>query len=135
MPPELVEMLQRLEKVMQTIGPKESDRPNGTLPPDHLLDDHRNYDLVQPARSDSIQGKAATKAGVEASKHNEEVGIENPNPGPVSSRAKPPSASLSHGESPGKIVRDHGRDTYVRRWFWDDGSSEVSGCWDLPSGL
>ncbi|KAH8747937.1 hypothetical protein F5883DRAFT_653350 [Diaporthe sp. PMI_573] len=24
------------------------------------------------------------------------------------------------------IVRDHGRETYVRRWFWDDGDTEVS---------
>ncbi|KAM5369661.1 hypothetical protein ACJZ2D_008920 [Fusarium nematophilum] len=68
MTPELVEMLHRLEKAVQTLEPRDQER----------------------------------------------------------SENRPSSVSSSHGESPGKIVRDHGRDTYVRRWFWDDGSTEMS---------
>ncbi|KAI7777976.1 hypothetical protein LA080_002888 [Diaporthe eres] len=89
--PELVEMLQRLEKAVQTLGPRNAQKAESTLRTGHEPSSQVDRQIDPRQRLD---GKA-------------------------------PSVSSSHAESPGKIIRDHGRDTYVRRWFWDDESNGI----------
>lgn len=127
--PELVEMLQRLEKAVQTLGPKNSEANADTSTAGHGTSLHGDSqpDLRQPLNSTPTLGRTATETGVEICGQGNisAVGGTTQSQGP---RAKAPSVSSSHGEGPGKIIRDHGRDTYVRRWFWDDENAEVSIC-------
>ncbi|KAI3534142.1 hypothetical protein CABS03_10144 [Colletotrichum abscissum] len=124
MTPELVEMLQRLEKVVQTLEPKDGDRQDPVDPQQA----HKNNDEGDRERPQSpIPSPLAEDLGAT------DLGSFGPTigPGVQIGRSNPPSAELqsvtsSHGGSDGRIVRDAGRDTYVRRWFWEDCKSEIS---------
>lgn len=117
--PDLVEMLQRLEKAVQTLGPSSTERTGG---PSSRGD--RQTDLGQPLDPTTTLGglENQTDAGICAQDTRTEIEIGNLGHAP---EGKAPSVSSSHEQGPGKIIRDHGRDTYVRRWFWDDGNVEV----------
>lgn len=135
--PELMEMLQRLERVVQTLEPREQERPVETL----RRQSNPQYDGHQQSASSFALDIAAAMPGAEHSQENMDVGpfdqsfgvepsepnieVESDTQGPWPS-IKIPSASSSYKDSPGRIVRDHGRDTYVKRWFWDECSTEVS---------
>ncbi|KAH6952468.1 hypothetical protein BKA56DRAFT_638437 [Ilyonectria sp. MPI-CAGE-AT-0026] len=128
MAPELVDMLHRLEKVVQTLEPREKEKLENILPSHHYPDGDRNRDRLQtqPSGPSHALEDGAAKAGHETSRQSSSVREENLNRSPELQKAKAPSTFSSQGESPGMIVRDHGRETYVRRWFWDDGGTEVS---------
>lgn len=117
--PDLVEMLQRLEKAVQTLGPNSSEKTSG---PSSRGD--RQTDLRQPSDPTTTSGGTInqTDAGICVQDRRAETESVNLSHRP---EGKGPSVSSSHEQGPGKIVRDHGRDTYVRRWFWDDGNVEV----------
>lgn len=126
--PDLVEMLQRLEKVVQTLEPRESDETEAALGSENCQSfggDHQANLTEQP--SDNTATLAQTTGGNDAEPDDHEVitGLSNQNQ-PRVSQQKVTSVSSNLGKSPGRIVRDHGRNTYVRRWFWDDGSTEVT---------
>lgn len=114
--PDLVEMLQRLEKAVQTLGPRSSENTGGH--------GDRQSNLRQPLEPTTTLGGTVnqTDAGICAQNSRAETESVSLGHGP---EAKAPSVSSSHEQGPGKIIRDHGRDTYVRRWFWDDGNVEV----------
>ncbi|KAK1710615.1 uncharacterized protein BDZ83DRAFT_711221 [Colletotrichum acutatum] len=123
MTPELVEMLRRLEKVVQTLEPKDGDRQDPVDPQQpHKHNDENDRERPQsPIPLPMVEDLDAT-----------DLGSIGPTMGPEvqMGRSNPPSAKLqsvasSHGGSDGRIVRDAGRDTYVRRWFWEDCKSEV----------
>lgn len=118
--PELVEMLQRLERAVQTLDSRNSGRP-GHGPSSH--GDHA-IDSSQPLGSTTTLREAETATSRQTCNQNNAMDVEGMAQG-LNPTCKAPSVSSSHGERPGKIVRDHGRDTYVRRWFWDDESNEV----------
>ncbi|KAM5343949.1 hypothetical protein ACJ41O_012486 [Fusarium nematophilum] len=128
MTPELVEMLHRLEKAVQTLEPRDQERSENRVPqnpqPDGNTD--RGREGVPPDEPQPVLEDPATTFAVDVPRQNGRAASENQIPGQEPLKPKPSSVSSSHGESPGKIVRDHGRDTYVRRWFWDDGSTEMS---------
>lgn len=117
--PDLVEMLQRLEKAVQTLGPSSSERTGG---PSSRGD--RQTDLGQPLEPTTTLGGTVdqTDAGICAQDRRAETQSGNLS---HAEEGKAPSVSSRHEQGPGKIIRDHGRDTYVRRWFWDDGNVEV----------
>lgn len=120
--PELVDMLERLEKAVQTLGPKYHEKPDSVLPPAHgplSNDDGPRIEIRLPTAPPATLESVRTQTDSELSNH---AGKMSQDPGV---KGKASSVSSSHGESPGKIVRDHGKDTYVRRWFWDDGNTEV----------
>lgn len=124
--PELVEMLQRLEKAVQTLGPRNSEKSESTLRPGHdpSSDGNPQIDPRQPLGPTATVGETATETGAQIRDRESAVEVESA----IRSQkpdGKAPSVSSSHAESPGRIVRDHGRDTYVRRWFWDDESNGV----------
>lgn len=125
--PELVEMLQRLEKAVQTLGPKNHEKPATVLPPAHgplSNDAGPRIELRLPTAPPAALESATTETDGEVS--NQEGTTELGRTSQITQvKGKASSVSSSHGESPGKIVRDHGKDTYVRRWFWDDGNTEV----------
>ena len=124
MAPELFEMLQRLEKAVQTLEPKESETAEASLPSNQFSDGDGQTEPLQPVVPIAAQGGAATEIQPEPYIQESSAGAEHQ--GEVQeATGKTPSAVSSHSESPGKIVRDHGKDIYVRRWFWDDGSTEV----------
>ncbi|KAF4964443.1 hypothetical protein FSARC_7629 [Fusarium sarcochroum] len=131
MSPELVEMLQRLEKAIHTLEPGSLDRPEGILPHEQLtVGDNR--DILPALEHDSRQDDATIAMGDEPSNQNDKgPGAELDSQQPGSSKLDgassiAPSVPSCHGDSPGKIIRDHGRDTYVKRWFWHDRSTETS---------
>lgn len=127
MTPELVEMLERLEKAVQTLGPKDSVTSEVIPPTGHhpfSRDRGPQTDFRPPSAPSPTPEGAATKTGSGFHNQGVPIGIGKSSQG-IESRGKAPSVASSHGESPGKIVRDHGRDTYVRRWFWDEGNTEV----------
>ncbi|KAL6404562.1 C6 transcription factor [Ilyonectria robusta] len=128
MAPELVDMLQRLEKVVQTLEPREQEKLENILPSHHYPDGDGNRDRLQtqPSGPSPTLQDGAAEAGLETSKQSSSAREENLNQYPELQKAKAPSTFSSREESPGMIVRDHGRETYVRRWFWDDGGTEVS---------
>lgn len=127
--PELVDMLQRLEKAVQTLGPKYHEKPDSELPPAHgplSKDDDGprtefRLSTAPPATLESVTNQ--TDVELSNQKGTSELGRTSQITG---AKGEASSVSSNHGESPGKIVRDHGKDTYVRRWFWDDGNTEVS---------
>lgn len=125
--PELVDMLQGLEKAVQTLGPKYHEKPDSVLPSAHGLlshDDGPRIELRLPSAPPATLESATTQTDVEPS--NQEGTTELQRTSQITGvKGKASSVSSSHGESPGRIVRDHGKDTYVRRWFWDDGNTEV----------
>lgn len=124
--PELVEMLQRLEKAVQTLGPRNTEKAESTLRPGHepSSDGDTQIDPRQRLTSRATIRETATETGAHicdqgnAVEAESTIQVQRPD-------GKAPSVSSSHAESPGKIIRDHGRDTYVRRWFWDDESNGV----------
>lgn len=126
--PELVDMLQRLERAVQTLGPKCHEKPDSLLPPEHgpvSHDDGPRIELRLPTAPPATLGSATTQTDADLS--NQEGMTELERPSQITGvKSKASSVSSSHGESPGRIVRDHGKDTYVRRWFWDDGNTEVN---------
>lgn len=124
--PELVEMLQRLEKAVQTLGPRNPEKSEATLRPGHDASSHSGPQIDSRQRQGSITTltEARTEARTNTCDHESTAEVGNKLQG-KKPYGKAPSVSSSHAESPGRIVRDHGRDTYVRRWFWDDESNEV----------
>lgn len=112
-------MLQRLEKVVQTLGPSRSENTGG---PSSRGDSQT--DLRQPLGPTTILAGVSTQTGTETCSQESTAEIEGAIQG-QGSEGKAPSVSSSHGKCHGKIIRDHGRDTYVRRWFWDDENGEV----------
>lgn len=124
--PELVEMLQRLEKAVQTLGPRATEKDTSTLRPGHDQASHGGPQIDSRQLQGPVPtlGEAATETRIQIC--DQESAVEVESTAQCKKRdGKAPSVSSSHAESPGKIVRDHGRDTYVRRWFWDDESNEV----------
>ncbi|EGU74077.1 hypothetical protein FOXB_15409 [Fusarium oxysporum f. sp. conglutinans Fo5176] len=119
--PGLVHMLHRLGKAVQTLEPRESEHDEAVPRPSNFLmaDDDDQADIAgQPAEP--------TRTLHEASSEQEDTtGINNQN-----QRRGPQeiiTSSLSnYVDSQGNIICDHGRDVYVRGWFWDDGSTEIS---------
>ncbi|KAK1454971.1 hypothetical protein CMEL01_03731 [Colletotrichum melonis] len=116
MTPELVEMLQRLEKVVQTLEPKDGDRQDPVDPQQaHKHNDEGDREPPQsPIPSPMAEDLSATDLG----SFGPTIG-----PGVQIGRSNPPSAELqsvtsSHGGSDGRIVRDAGRDTY-KLHLWD----------------
>ncbi|KAG7044484.1 mitogen-activated protein kinase kinase kinase [Colletotrichum scovillei] len=112
MTPELVEMLQRLEKVVQTLEPKDGDRQDPVDPQHpHKHNDGGDRERPQsPIPSPMVEDIDATNLG----SFSPTMG-----PGVQAGCSNPPSAELqsvtsSHGGSDGRIVRDAGRDTYRR---------------------
>lgn len=125
--PELVEMLQRLEKAVQTLGPRRSGNAEGeALRPGRDPSSHADtqVDPRQPLGPTTTLGEVATESGANISNQGHAVEAESTVQGQKPD-GKAPSVSSSRAESPGKIIRDHGRDTYVRRWFWDNESNGV----------
>lgn len=124
--PELFEMLQRLEKAVQTLGPQRSENTESILDAGHGPSSHGDGQIgpKQPLDDTTTLGGTSTENGAETCGQERATEAENSardqRPGD-----KAPSVSSSHGEGPGKIIRDHGRDTYVRRWFWGDENTEV----------
>lgn len=125
--PELVEMLQRLERAVKTLDSRGSDNSVSTLPPSHnsLPSDDNHIDLRQPSGPTTEVEGPTTKTRAQISEHESTAPVHSTNRG-EKEKGKASSVASSHAESPGRIVRDHGRDMYVRRWFWDDESTEVS---------
>ncbi|KAF7553479.1 hypothetical protein G7Z17_g3602 [Cylindrodendrum hubeiense] len=136
--PELMAMLQRLERVVQTLEPRDQEMPGINF----AQQCNPEYNGHQNSASGYAPEDAAAMGGVERSdqaigaepfeqsfsfEHSEPgLVVESENKCTIWPSVKVPSASLSHKESPGRIVRDHGRDTYVKRWFWDECSTETS---------
>lgn len=129
MAPELAEMLQRLEKAVQTLGNNGVDSSEATP--------SLGRDLLAHSRSPQINTppSSVTPSALEEAVIHTSAGVPNaaaaarlekPIQG-LEPRRKAPKVSSTHESSPGMIVRDHGRDTYVRRWFWSDGTDTVRG--------
>ncbi|RSL41672.1 hypothetical protein CEP51_016560 [Fusarium floridanum] len=125
MAPEIFEMLQRLEKAVQTLEPKESETAEASLPSNQFSDGDGQTEPLQPVVPTAAQEGAASEIQPEPYIQESSTGAEHQAEGQEAT-GKTPSAVSSRSESPGKIVRDHGKDIYVRRWFWDDGSTEIS---------
>lgn len=126
MNPDLIKMLQRLEKAVQTLDSRGSENYEAIAPPRHdpLSHEGPQIDLGHSLGPAATLGEATTETSSRIRDQKNTVEFENMSrdQGP---KGKARSVSSSHGESPGKIVRDNGRDMYVRRWFWGDEKDEV----------
>lgn len=125
--PELVAMLQRLEKVVQTLEPREPERPQAnTTPLPTLPECDRDQDRPPTSAPRPTTGDATTGGGAEAPVQDEIICLEDHTHAPELSREC--IAKAREDEDGGKIIVDAGRDTYVRRWFWDTHNAEVGFC-------
>lgn len=125
--PELTEMLQRLEKAVQSLGHNgvnsfEAMPTSGQDPLAH----GRSPQINTPPSSvtTATLHDAVIQTGVEIPRAKSAAGVEKATQA-TEPRREAPSVSSTHEKSPGMIVRDHGRDTYVRRWFWSNGTDTV----------
>ncbi|KAL1847689.1 hypothetical protein Daus18300_013856 [Diaporthe australafricana] len=127
MNPDLIKMLQRLEKAVQTLDAKGSERSEAISSPRHdsLSHEGPRIDFGYSLAPAATLGEATIEAGPRVCDEETTIEVENMSRG-QGPKGKARSVSSSHGESPGKIVRDHGRDMYVRRWFWSDEKDEIS---------
>lgn len=123
--PELVAMLLRLEKVVQTLEPREPERPqaNTTPLPTPPVSD-RDQDRPPTSAPRPTTGGATAGGGAEAPVQDEIICLDDHTHTPDLSRDS--VARTRVDEDGGKIIVDAGRDTYVRRWFWDTQNAEVS---------
>lgn len=119
-------MLQRLEKAVQTLGPRRPERTEAILTAAHGPSTQGDSQIgpKQPLDDTTTLGETSAENGAEMCGQEKATEAEN-STRDQGRRGIAPSVSSSHGEGHGKIIRDHGRDTYVRRWFWDDGNTEV----------
>lgn len=118
-------MLQRLEKVVQTLKPKGPEQRQGNSAPSppqpEGTREHKNPS--PPASAPTIE-IPATEAGVEALVQDDTACFEDY--GQASEPSKDSVPKTKDGENGGRIIVDAGRDTYVRRWFWETLNAEVS---------
>ncbi|KAK1690549.1 hypothetical protein BDP55DRAFT_756325 [Colletotrichum godetiae] len=125
MTPELVEMIQRLEKVVQTLEPKDGDRQE-PVPPEQTNshnDDGDQERLQYPLPSPMVEDIDATELG--SFDPAMVTDVQN-GPSDLSNTEGSSVVLPNHRGSDGRIIRDAGKDTYVRRWFWEDCNSEIS---------
>lgn len=130
--PELVAMLQRLEKVVQTLEPKGPEQRQGnSAPSSSRPEGSREHNQHSPPASAPTIEVSATGVDAEAPVPDGTVCFEARGQALGSSKDSSPKAK--DGENGGRIIVDAGRDTYVRRWFWETLNAEVSNI--LPQSI
>ncbi|KAE9569063.1 hypothetical protein CGMCC3_g14812 [Colletotrichum fructicola] len=118
-------MLQRLEKVVQTLEPKGPEQRQGnSAPSPPQPEGTREHKHPSPPASAPTIEIPATEVGVEALVQDDTVCFEDY--GQASEPSKDSVPKTKDGENGGRIIVDAGRDTYVRRWFWETLNAEAS---------
>jgi len=128
--PQLIDMLQRLERAVRNIEPQSAS----TLPTkvSENVPESRHSPVHHQPGGDKIVGttedeQVATIADACPISHTVHTSMSSADQY-TTDRSSRGNISLpfTHREGQGRLVNEHGRDTYVRAWFWDIVSTEVT---------